>query len=218
MEIRTRTVTDPETGEETEEEYDYYILNIELTNHGLDYAAGECMTDDQKLLYETYNATHGNRDDLFDEDAITASPGGGAAGGIAYEIPPEALSDERFKNMISEAEKYLGYPYVWGGSNPSTSFDCSGFVAWVVNNCGNGWSIGRPTAEGIRQICSPVESGDARPGDLIFFQGTYDTPGASHIGIYVGNGMMIHCGKPVQYTNINTSYWQQHFFMFGRLS
>ena len=184
----------------------------------MEYAAEEYLTDDQELLYEAYIATHGNRDGLFDEDAITVSPGGGAAGGIAYEIPPEALSDGRFKNMINEAEKYLGFPYVWGGSNPSTSFDCSGFVAWVINNCGNGWSIGRPTAEGIRRMCSPVKSEDAEPGDLVFFQGTYNTAGASHIGIYVGNGMMIHCGKPIQYTNINTPYWQQHFYMFGRLS
>ena len=218
VEVRTRTVTDPETGDETEEEYDYYILNIELTNHGLDYAAGQILTDDKKPLYDAYLSTHGNRDGLFEEAAITADPSGGASGGIAYEIPPEALSDERFKNMIGEAEKYLNYPYVWGGSNPSTSFDCSGFVAWVINNCGNGWSIGRPTAEGIRQICDPVRKEDAMPGDLIFFQGTYDTPGASHIGIYVGDGMMIHCGKPVQYTNINTPYWQQHFFMFGRMA
>ena len=116
-----------------------------------------------------------------------------------------------------EAEKYLGYPYVWGGASPSTSFDCSGFVCWVINNCGNGWNVGRATADGLRSYCSYVSPSDAKPGDLIFFQGTYDTPGASHVGIYVGNNMMIHCGNPIQYTSIASSYWQQHFMAFGRL-
>lgn len=216
VEKRTRTVTDPDTGEETEEEYDYYILNISLTNHGLDYAAQQYLTEDEYKLYQAYYATKGNRKDLFDAEGITISPGGGATG-VEYDIPPEALSDERFKRMITEAEKYLGYPYVWGGSSPSTSFDCSGFVSWVVNNSGNGWSYGRQTAEGLRRLCTPVKSEDAKPGDLIFFQGTYNTSGASHVGIYVGNGMMIHCGKPIQYASINTAYWQQHFYMFGRL-
>ena len=136
---------------------------------------------------------------------------------MSYDIPPEALTDERFANMIYEAEKYLGYPYVWGGASPSTSFDCSGFVSWVINHCGNGWNYGRLTADGLRGICTYVSPGDAKPGDLIFFQGTYNTSGASHVGIYVGNGMMIHCGNPIQYASIETNYWQQHFMCFGRL-
>ena len=142
---------------------------------------------------------------------------GGTGSYFDYDIPPEALEDEQFALMIAEAEKYLGYPYVWGGASPSTSFDCSGYVSWVINNCGVGWNVGRLTADGLLGICTPVSSADARPGDLIFFQGTYNTSGASHVGIYVGNGMMIHCGDPISYANINTSYWQQHFYTFGRL-
>jgi cell wall-associated NlpC family hydrolase len=136
---------------------------------------------------------------------------------MSYDIPSEALSDAKFAAMITEAEKYLGYPYVWGGSSPSTSFDCSGFVSWVINNCGNGWNYGRQTANGLRSICTYVSPSEAKPGDLIFFEKTYNTTGASHVGIYVGNGMMIHCGNPIQYTSIETSYWQQHFLCFGRL-
>ena len=144
----------------------------------------------------------------------------GAGGGgnyFDYDVPPEALADEKFAAMLTEAEKYLGYPYVWGGASPSTSFDCSGYVSWVVNHCGVGWNFGRLTADGLLGVCTPVSSADARPGDLVFFQGTYNTSGASHVGIYVGNGMMIHCGDPISYANINTSYWQQHFYTFGRL-
>ena len=133
-------------------------------------------------------------------------------------IPAEALSDEKFAKMIKEAEKYLGMPYVWGGSSPSTSFDCSGFVCWVINNCGNGWSVGRTTANGLRGKCSYVSPADAQPGDLIFFEKTYNTVGASHVGIYVGNGMMIHCGDPISYTSINSTYWQSHFLGFGRIN
>ncbi len=147
-------------------------------------------------------------------------PAAGAGGGgnyFDYDVPPEALADEKFAAMLAEAEKYLGYPYVWGGASPSTSFDCSGYVSWVVNHCGVGWDFGRLTADGLLGVCTPVSSADARPGDLIFFQGTYNTSGASHVGIYVGNGMMIHCGDPISYANINTSYWQQHFYTFGRL-
>ena len=140
---------------------------------------------------------------------------GGGGGYFDYDIPPEALADEQFAAMIAEAEKYLGYPYVWGGASPSTSFDCSGFVSWVVNH--TGWNFGRLTADGLLGVCTPVSGADARPGDLVFFQGTYNTSGASHVGIYVGNGMMIHCGDPISYANINTSYWQSHFYTFGRL-
>lgn len=136
---------------------------------------------------------------------------------MSYEIPPEALTDERFARMIAEAEKYLGYPYVWGGSSPSESFDCSGFVCWVINNCGNGWSVGRDTAEGLRNQLTYVSLSEAKPGDIIFFQNTYATEGASHVGIYVGNNMMIHCGNPIQYANIGSAYWQEHFMCFGRL-
>ena len=187
-------------------------LSVIMTNHNLDSVLRERMNRDAEKHYDIYNKTFGNRDYLFDLDTI---PSYSVEGG--YRIPPEALSDVKFANMIREAEKYLGYPYVWGGSSPSTSFDCSGFVSWVINNCGNGWNVGRQTAEGLRGSCAYVSSADARPGDLIFFQGTYNTPGASHVGIYAGNGMMIHCGNPIQYTSINTSYWQNHFYQFGRL-
>ena len=155
--------------------------------------------------------------DLFDEAAVTAAPSGGADGSAAYDVPPEALSDERFRRMLSEAEKYLGMPYVWGGSSPSTSFDCSGFISWVINNSGNGWNVGRQTAEGLRRLCTPVAREEARPGDLVFFQGTYNTSGASHVGLYVGDGMMVHAGKPIQYSNINTPYWNAHYMQYGRL-
>ena len=218
----TREVTDPETGEvtteeyeyEVEVEYEYHILNIQVTNKGLDAIAYASLNDDQKRHYQIYQASLGNRSYLFGDRILV---GNVAGGGMSYDIPPEALTDERFANMIHEAEKYLGYPYVWGGASPSTSFDCSGFVSWVINHCGNGWNYGRLTADGLRGICTYVSPGDAKPGDLIFFQGTYNTTGASHVGIYVGNGMMIHCGNPIQYASIETNYWQQHFMCFGRL-
>ena len=170
------------------------------------------MDANEEKRYDLYNATYGNRNYLFDVDSL---PGG--ADGFGYEIPSEALSDEKFAKMIREAEKYLGYPYVWGGASPSTSFDCSGFVSWVINHCGNGWNVGRQTAEGLRGCCAYVSPAEAKPGDLIFFQNTYPTSGASHVGIYVGNNMMIHCGDPIQYTNISSPYWQQHLLGFGRL-
>ena len=187
-------------------------LDVTLTNHNLDTVLRNRMTDKEQERYDAYNKYYGNRDYLFDLNSI---PTGGA--GFGYDIPAEALSDPQFAKMIREAEKYLGYPYVWGGASPSTSFDCSGFVCWVINNCGNGWNVGRTTADGLRSYCSYVSPSDAKPGDLIFFQGTYDTPGASHVGIYVGNNMMIHCGNPIQYTSIASSYWQQHFMAFGRI-
>lgn len=224
--IETREVeyseTDPETGEtdtwtETEEyevEYDYYILNVTLTNHGLGHVISEAgLTEDQMSRYAVLLQTYGNRKELFGDSPyaiITQEV-------LHYDIPGEALTDERFRKMITEAEKYLGYPYVWGGASPSTSFDCSGFVSWVINHCGNGWSYGRLTAEGLRQVCAIIPRSEAKPGDLIFFQGTYNTSGASHVGIYVGDGMMIHCGNPIQYASMETSYWQQHFYCFGRL-
>ena len=187
------------------------ILYVTLTNQGLDAVARENLDEEQLILYNALNTTLGNRDYLWDTGIIS-----GGSGGIDYEIPPEALEDEEFARMIQEAEKYLGVPYVWGGYSPS-GFDCSGFVSYVVNHCGNGWNYGRLSAEGLRGQCAVVPPSEARPGDLIFFQGTYSTPGASHVGIYVGNGMMIHCGDPVQYANVNSSYWQQHFLSYGRL-
>ena len=229
VEIRTRTETrtgtttstGPETGETTTEEYEYeveveyeyYILNVKLVNKGLNRVIGSSgLTEDEMERYSVLLQTRGNRPDLFGDD-IYASAGEYTD----YDIPGEALTDTRFANMVREAEKYLGYPYVWGGSNPSTSFDCSGFVSWVINNCGNGWNVGRLTANGLMGVCDIIPKSEAKPGDLIFFQGTYDTSGASHVGIYVGDGMMIHCGNPISYASIETSYWQQHFYCFGRI-
>lgn len=220
----TRTHTDPETGEtweeeyeyEVEVEYEYYILNVTLRNYGLGnviHSSG--LSADQLERYEVLLETLGNRSYLFGED-VSSAPGGGGEY-TDYDIPGEALTDTAFANMIREAEKYLGYPYVWGGSSPSTSFDCSGFVSWVINNCGNGWSVGRQTANGLKNLCDIIPPSEAKPGDLIFFQGTYNTSGASHVGIYVGNGMMIHCGDPISYASIETNYWQQHFYCFGRI-
>ena len=208
VEVRYRTetrtgydiVTDPDTGEVTIEEYEYevevpynyYICNVTLENFDLSHLPVYLMDEEQLSLYAAYMSTLGNRPDLF--------------GGV---------EDETFAAMIAEAGKYLGYPYVWGGSSPSTSFDCSGFVSWVINH--SGWNVGRLGAQGLYNICTPVSSSQAKPGDLIFFVGTYDTPGVSHVGIYVGGGMMIHCGSPISYTSINTSYWQAHYYSFGRL-
>ena len=137
--------------------------------------------------------------------------------GNQYEVPREYLSDERFARMIEEGEKYLGYPYVWGGGNPLTGFDCSGFVSWVINHSGNGWNYGRLTANGLLSVCVQVPRKEAKPGDLIFFQKTYDTYGASHLGIYVGDNMMLHCGDPIGYTRIDTEYWKEHYLCYGRL-
>ena len=190
------------------------ILTITATNHTLtSVIANMNLTADQRERYEVLLETKGNRPYLFEDD-IYSNAGGEYTD---YDIPGEALTDTRFARMIREAEKYLGYPYVWGGSSPSTSFDCSGFVSWVINNCGNGWSVGRQTANGLMGVCDIIPKSQAKPGDLIFFQGTYDTAGASHVGIYVGNGMMIHCGNPISYASIETSYWQQHFYCFGRI-
>lgn len=191
-------------------------LSVTMTNHDLDSVLRVRMTKDEEVQYELLNNTYGNRDYLFDLDSLTTY--GARGSGSNYKVPPEALSDKRFARMLHEAEKYLGYPYVWGGSSPSTSFDCSGYVSWVINHCGNGWNYGRLGAEGLRQICARVSPANARPGDLIFFQYTYPCgPGASHVGIYVGNGMMIHCGNPIQYTSVKSAYWQQHFLSYGRL-
>ena len=189
------------------------ILYVTLGNTGFDAVARANLNEEQMILYNALNTTYGNRNYLWDIGNISTGSG---SDGMSYEIPPEALQDEEFARMIREAEKYLGVPYVWGGYSPS-GFDCSGFVSYVINHCGNGWNLGRQTAEGLRNSCTFVSPGDAKPGDLIFFQGTYSTPGASHVGIYVGNNMMIHCGDPIHYSNIGTAYWQQHFMCFGRL-
>ena len=193
--------------------YDYYICTVTLENFNLSHVPVYIMSEEQLGMYATYMATLGNRPDLF--------PGSGYIGKYVegsytdYDIPPEALDDEVFAAIIKEAEKYLGYPYVWGGSSPSTSFDCSGFVSWVINH--SGWDVGRLGAQGLCNICTPVSSANVKPGDLVFFTGTYDTPGVSHVGIYVGNNMMIHCGDPISYANLNSSYWQAHFYRYGRL-
>jgi len=217
------TYTDPDTGATTlipyqydvQVPYTYYICTVELENFNLSHVPVYIMSQDQLSMYATYMGTLGNRPDLFSSSAYVGMYYNTEY--EVYEIPPEVLEDEQFAAMIEEAEKYLGYPYVWGGSSPATSFDCSGFVSWVLNNCGVGWNVGRLGADSLRHICTTVSSANAKPGDLIFFQGTYDTTGASHVGIYVGNGMMIHCGDPIQYASINTSYWQSHFLSFGRL-
>ena len=223
VETRTREVehssTDPETGEEdtwTEtEEYEYYILDVTLRNNGLGKVITEAgLTEDEMSRYAVLMQTYGNRKEVFGDNPYAVA----VEDVLHYDIPGEALTDEKFRRMIAEGEKYLGYPYVWGGSSPSTSFDCSGFVSWVVNHSGNGWSVGRQTAEGLRNCCSIIPRSEAKPGDLIFFKGTYNTSGASHVGIYVGDGMMLHCGKPIQYASCETSYWQSHFYCFGRLS
>lgn len=231
VEIRTRKETrvgyryNPITGTghtytyQVTVQYEYKILNVTLLNRGVDYVARNSgLTDDQLQRYEVTLECRGNRDDLFAGIAFATPDGAGSSGEYQdYDIPGEALTDEKFRKMISEAEKYLGYPYVWGGSSPRTSFDCSGFVSWVINHCGNGWNVGRQTANGLMGKCDIIPKSEAKPGDLIFFQKTYNTSGASHVGIYVGNGMMIHCGNPISYASIETNYWRQHYYCMGRI-
>ena len=231
VEIRTRKETrvgyryNPITGTghtytyQVTVQYEYKILNVTLLNRGVDYVARNSgLTDDQLERYEVTLECRGNRDDLFAGIAFATPDGAGSSGEYQdYDIPGEALTDEKFRKMITEAEKYLGYPYVWGGSSPSTSFDCSGFVSWVINHCGNGWNVGRQTANGLMGKCDIIPKSEAKPGDLIFFQKTYNTSGASHVGIYVGNGMMIHCGSPISYASIETTYWRQHYYCMGRI-
>lgn len=217
----TRLVTDPETGETSTEEYeydvevpyDYFICYVTLENFDLSHVPVYIMDEEKLSFYALYMSTLGNRPDLFSgsqyPNASTLKEP------TYYDIPPEALEDEQFAAMMAEAEKYIGYPYVWGGSSPSTSFDCSGFVSWVINH--SGWNVGRLGAQGLYNICTPVSSSQVKPGDLVFFVGTYDTSGVSHVGIYVGNSTMLHCGDPISYTNLNSSYWQSHFYSYGRL-
>ena len=214
--IETDTWTDEEGNTHTDSYrvyYDYYICTVTLDNFNLSHLPIYIMGEEKVSRYSLYMATLGNRPDLFPGSSYvgkyTSPPEG-------YEVPGEYLDDETFAAMLSEAEKYLGYPYVWGGSSPATSFDCSGFVSWVVNH--SGWNVGRLGAQGLYNICT--RTGSPRPGDLVFFKGTYAAPdpnGVTHCGIYVGDGMMIHCGDPISYANLNSSYWQAHFYAYGRL-
>ena len=210
VEVRYRTDSEGNSYD-VEVPYNYYICYVTLENKNLSHLPLEMMNEEQMSRYSLYMSTLGNRPDLFPESAyvgkyVTNPPAG-------YDVPGEYLNDETFAAMLTEAEKYLGYPYVWGGSSPATSFDCSGFVSWVINH--SGWNVGRLGAQGLYNICTPTSN--PKPGDLVFFVGTYDTAGVSHCGIYVGDGMMIHCGDPIQYANLNTSYWQSHFYAYGRL-
>lgn len=219
--VGSYTTTDPETGAtsteyytyEVEVPYNYYIMNVTLENFNLSHVPVYIMSQDQLSMYATYMSVVGNREDLFPDspyvDKYIENPPD------EYTVNPSYMSDETFSTLITEAEKYLNYPYVWGGSNPETSFDCSGFVSYVLTNSGL-VNTGRLGAQGLYNVCTPVSRADAKPGDLVFFVGTYDTPGVSHVGIYVGDGVMLHCGDPIQYSSINTSYWQSHFYAFGR--
>ena len=211
---RTETRTDSEGNTYTVEvPYTYYICNVKLVNNDLSHLPVSIMDEEQLSFYAAYMQTLGNRPDLFPSGSYPNAST--VKEPTYYEIPPEALEDETFAAMIAEADKYVGYPYVWGGSSPSTSFDCSGFISWVINH--SGWNVGRLTAQGLYNICTPVTADQAKPGDLVFFVGTYDTPGVSHVGLYVGNSVMLHCGDPISYTNLNSSYWQQHLYCYGRL-
>ena len=214
VEVRYRTVTrtDSEGNDyEVEVPYNYYICYVTLENFNLSHVPVYMMSEEQLSMYALYMSTLGNRPDLFPSSGyigkyITNRP-------PEHEVPESYLDDEIFAAILKEAEKYLGFPYVWGGSSPSTSFDCSGFVSYVYNQCG--WSFGRLGAQGLYNICSRTSS--PRPGDLVFFVGTYDTAGISHVGIYVGDGWMLHCGDPISYANLNSSYWQSHLYGYGRL-
>lgn len=212
----TSTVTNPDGSTSTvttQIPYTYTICTVTLHNEDLSHLPASIMTEDQLSRYAFYMKTHGNRPDLFPQsqypNASTLEPY------TNYDIPTEYMSDKTFAAMMAEATKYLGYPYVWGGSSPETSFDCSGYVSWVINH--SGWNVGRLGAQGLYDICTPIPASEAKPGDLVFFEGTYDTTGVSHVGIYVGDGEMIAAGDPIGYSDITTSYWQSHFYAFGRL-
>ena len=214
VEVRYRTVTRTDSegnNYDVEVPYNYYICYVTLENFNLSHVPVYMMSEEQLSMYALYMSTLGNRPDLFPSSGyigkyITNRP-------PEHEVPESYLDDETFAAILKEAEKYLGFPYVWGGSSPSTSFDCSGFVSYVYNQCG--WSFGRLGAQGLYNICSRTSS--PRPGDLVFFVGTYDTAGISHVGIYVGDGWMLHCGDPISYANLNSSYWQSHLYAYGRL-
>ena len=223
IEIRTRTETrtdiDPATGEtytyEVEVEYEWKILNITLINYGIDFVAVNMLSGDDLERYQILQETQGNRPELFGGLSLVIGSDGSGEAGIDYQVPAEALTDPEFGSMLKEAEKYLGTPYVWGGSTPETGFDCSGYVCWVLNQ--SGWDVGRTTANGLWQKAAKISEQEAKPGDLVFFEGTYDVAGASHVGIYVGNGMMISAGDPIKYSNIHSSYWDKHLLGFGRI-
>ena len=223
IEIRTRTETrtgtDPTTGDtytyEVEVQYEWKILNITLLNYGIDSVARGMLSGDDLDRYDILQETQGNRPELFGGVSVGYGSDGSGETGIDYEVPAEALSDPEFAAMLEEAEKYLGTPYVWGGSSPETGFDCSGYVCWVLSQ--SGWDVGRTTANGLWQQSAKVSEHEAKPGDLVFFEGTYDTPGASHVGLYVGDGMMISAGDPIKYSNIHSSYWDKHLLGFGRI-
>ena len=234
--VETRTRTETRTGTRTihhsdgttttetytyevEVEYEYYILNVTLSNNGIQAAVNALnLSEEQLQRYAILLEMRGNKPDIFGDNPY-ANPGVSEEY-QDYDVPPEYLTDQQFANMLREAEKYLGYPYVWGGSSPSTSFDCSGFVSYVINHCGNGWNYGRLTADGWKNATARVNASDVKPGDLIFFQGTYDTSGASHVGIVVDpvNKIMIHCGNPIQYASYDSNYWRQHFYCYGRIN
>ena len=212
--LETDTWTDEEGNTHTDTYrvyYDYYICTVTLENFNLSHLPIYIMGEDQLSRYALYMSALGNRPDLFPSSPYVAKY---PADPVEHEIPEAFLADETFAAILEEAEKYIGYPYVWGGYKPSTSFDCSGFVSYVYNQCG--WDFGRLGAQGLYNISRRTSS--PRPGDLVFFTGTYDTPGVSHVGIYVGDGWMLHCGDPIGYANLNTSYWQSHFYAYGRLS
>jgi hypothetical protein len=214
VEVRYRTVTrtDSEGNDyEVEVPYNYYICYVTLENFNLSHVPVYMMSEEQLSMYALYMSTLGNRPDLFPSSGyigkyITNRP-------PEHEVPESYLDDETFATILKEAEKYLGFPYVWGGSSPSTSFDCSGFVSYVYNQCG--WDFGRLGAQGLYNISTRTSS--PKPGDLVFFTGTYDTPGISHVGIYVGDGWMLHAGDPIGYANLNSSYWQSHLYAYGKL-
>lgn len=208
---RTETRTDSEGNDyDVEVPYNYYICTVTLSNENLSHLPVYIMGEEQLSRYALYMATLGNRPDLFPGSDYVGKYTGDP---VEHEVPEEYLTDETFSALLTEAEKYIGYPYVWGGSSPSTSFDCSGYLSWVLNQCS--WDVGRLGAQGLYNYCTPTSS--PQPGDLVFFVGTYDTPGVSHCGLYVGDGWMLHCGDPISYTNLNSSYWQSHFYAYGRL-
>ena len=209
--ILTEEVTSETRYDENGEPYEHTVCTVTLENFDLSHLPVYLLTEDKLSMYSLYMATLGNRPDLFPGYAPSVDAG------TDYEIPPEALEDEQFAAMMAEAEKYIGFPYVWGGSSPSTSFDCSGFVSWVVNNCGVGWNVGRLTAQGLYNICTPVSEAEATPGDLVFFEYTYEGPWITHVGIYVGEGWMVHAGNPIGYLEIMTSKYSDNFVGFGRL-
>ena len=196
--------------------YEYKIFHTKLENKGLEVVIREELTDDQWRRYEIFQDTKGGRPYLFNGGLPAGGSDGSGEAGIDYTVPAEALTDEEFSKIYAEAKKYVGMPYVWGGSSPDTGFDCSGYVCWVYNQ--NGYNVGRTTANGLWNKCQHISEAEAKPGDLVFFSGTYDTPGMSHCGIYLGNGMMVSAGDPIKYANIHSSYWQKYLAGFGRLS